>query len=80
MTYKELDKLSLKNLVLKYIQTVAFIFLFGAGLILLFKVGFRENAKVECLQWKEQEAEYPLFYATDLQKEQCAEYEIKFVD
>jgi hypothetical protein len=80
MTYKELNKLSLKNLVLKYIQTVLCVFLFGVGFLLLFKIGFRENARVECLQWKEQETEYPLFYSTDWQKEQCAEYGINFVD
>lgn len=45
---------------------------------LLLHIGFRKHEKVECLQWKILEANYPLFYTNEWQREQCNPFQIEF--
>ena len=64
---------------MKVLQII-FVALVILGFLWLFKIGIDRNEKVECRQWKLQEANYPLFYATQWQKEQCKQYGVEFVD
>ena len=40
-------------------------------------VGIKNHERKECYEWQKQAREYPGFYLTDWQKEQCDHYSIK---
>lgn len=65
------------NKFLEYFLLICFIMLllFTLGWILI--TGLYNNEVVECLKWQTQEANYPLFYSTQWQKEQCHEHNIE---
>lgn len=64
---------------MKSLQILLITFLI-LGLLWIFKIGIEKNEKVECAQWKEQSEEYPLYYTTDWQKEQCKQFGLEFVN
>ena len=39
--------------------------------------GLKKHEKTECLKWQEQSQEYPGWYSTDWQKEQCKQFDIE---
>jgi len=41
------------------------------GYIFLLNLGLKRQERLECLEWKRQEREYPNFYWTEWQIEQC---------
>lgn len=63
----------MKKLILIFICLVIFI-----GVVHFLNIGLRKQEQVECLKWKEQSEEYPLFYVLPWQREQCEYHSIFF--
>jgi hypothetical protein len=65
---KKQDDLNIDGI--NIILIIVVIILFIAGIFSL-KIGLERQEKYECNKWAEQAKEYPYFYYTDWQIEQC---------
>ena len=54
----------------KIIEILIVVLIF-VGLFFALKTGIEKTEKAECLKWQHQAKDYPLFYLTKAQVEQC---------
>lgn len=47
-----------------------------AVLFFSLKVGLEKTERNECLKWRQEAREYPLWYSTQWQREQCLHYNL----
>ena len=49
-----------------------------AGFMLLFNKIIQDNEQIECDDWKQQEADYSLWYSVNWQRNQCKQFGVFF--
>ena len=64
---------------MKYLRIILLI-IFIIGFFWIYEIGIQRQEKIECEKLQKQSKEYPLFYATDLEIEQCDRYNVSLVD
>ena len=64
---------------MKYLSIILFVIVI-AGFFWILKIGIEKQEKLECKEWQKSFQEYPSFYVTDWQIEQCNSYDINLVD
>lgn len=65
----------------KYLQLIIICAVIGLSLVLITAFipdFFTRFEIIECDDWKQQEVEYPSWYSTDWQREQCKQFGIFF--
>lgn len=65
----------MKNITQKLFAILFFIAIAVAFFFAL-KMGVDRSEQAECIQWREQAAEYPLWYSTQWQREQCEHWKL----
>lgn len=65
------------NSILEKMLAVAFFIALAVAFFFALKTGIERSEKAECEKWLGWSAEYPLYYSTDWQLEQCEHYGIK---
>lgn len=53
------------------IIAIVFILLIAFGAAKAIGAGTKRSERAECIKWEQQAKEYPLYYSTAWQKEQC---------
>jgi len=56
---------------LEKILAIIFVLFILAGVVYAAKIGMDGSEKSECLKWKEEAEQFPLWYSTDWQRAQC---------
>ena len=62
---------------MKSIITATVILIVGLGALFVFELGVEKQEKSECLKFQDQALNFPNFYLTQHEKDQCDRWEIK---
>ena len=62
---------------MKTLLTAIVVLVVGISAMFFFEYGVEKAEKAECLKWQDQSLEYPNFYLTAWQKQQCDRYQIE---